>query len=112
MISWMFVCFELTGRIVNQGINSHKFLEEHDANTDMSSAPAATLGDICPRGQLQQDGVFGASTLQIRMLFSIHFLVETDLDQDVHVLLAHASVRGWQATWFGQALECFLVAAL
>lgn len=72
--------FEQTGRVIDQCINSNKLLEEHDTDTDMRTAPTTFLEDISPRGHLQQDRVLGAATLQVWMLFRIHFLVESDLD--------------------------------
>jgi hypothetical protein len=70
----------------------------------VSPTPAAFSEAISPRGKLQEERVLGASTLQIRMFFGRHFLVELYFGLDIHELLANTSICARKVAQFAETL--------
>lgn len=92
--------------------HSTNLLKEHNADTDVSSLPAALLEAICPRSQLQKSRLPYSTALQVRVLFDVHLLVESNLGLDIDEFLADSVVGWWQLAQLGQSLKSLLIPSL
>ena len=78
----------------------------------MGSLPTAGLETIRPRRHLQKESVLESTSLEIRVLLSVHFLVEAHFGLDIQEFLADTLIGRRQPPQFRETLERFLIPVL
>ena len=104
-------CAEETGRVVDQGVDTDKLLEEHDAHAHDCSLPATSAEAITPGSYFELEVASSCAILEVRVSFDVDLLRERDFGADLAPFPVYPRVRCMEATKLGQDVKSFVVAA-
>lgn len=93
----------------DEGVDPDKLLEEHDANADVCSPPAAALETVCPGSDLQLESARLCAVLQMRVSLGVDLLMQGDFGTNVEPLELHSFIDGGQLAQLSKAVQSLLI---